>query len=681
MRLKIAFILGLTFFVIGLITLPDYGINWDTINHLPRGQVYLHYFLTGKKDFYDLPKYTSYWQKPEDLLPAKSLSSQKGTLRSYYENEAFNFNWYMNVDGAGHPPLSDIISSVFNKILFGKLRIINDIDAYRVYGVLLASALVGLVYYWTSEIYGGMSGIVASLSLALYPLFFSESHFNTEKDVPETVYWSFFLYSIWKGFTKKSWKWILFSGLFFGLALGTKLNIAFSAFVIVPWVLILMGRRVFDKENLKLYAVGVFAFVLGLIIFYSTWPFLWQDIISGTAKFLGFYKGIGAGYAFDVRFIGPLGINTYPIIWIIYTTPVVVIILTILGLFEVFTKIGKTKYATGLLIALWLIVPIVRVSFPHAGIYGGIRQIMEYVPALAMLAGIGLKYLLDILNSKIWKGVTLMITFSTFCLLAINLYKIHPNENVYFNKLIGGLAGAKAMNIPSWGNTFGAAYRQGFVWLNNNAEKDASAVFAHELMPNAPLIWIRPDIDFYNAGRSGFLRKGEYAISLTYDGTIGASYYDAYLENFITPVYQSTVDGVGVVKVWKNDEQHTKSEYKRQEQVSNILWQKTKDGILIDLKKKFNLSHLKLQYSAYGCNESITGVVKLSDDLKTWHVLPETLPTGAIPIVGEQPNGGNLYFPFLGEKTRYIEIKMNSEISCLSNTQLISVYYLPDHGN
>ena len=677
-HLKISFLIGLIFFVVGLYTLPHYGINWDTINHLPRGQVYLHYFLTGKKDFYDLPKYTSYWQKPEDFLPAKSLSSQKGILRSYYENEAFNFNWYMNVDGAGHPPLSDIISSVFNKIFFGKLRIINDIDSYRVYGILLAAALVGLVYFWTSEVYGGTAGIVASLSLALYPLFFSESHFNTEKDVPETVYWSFFLYCIWKGFTKKSWKWVLLSGLLFGLALGTKLNIVFSIFVIIPWVLIYLGKRIFEKENIKLFYVGILAFILGLIIFYSTWPFLWQDVISGTAKFLGFYKGIGTGSSFDVRFIGPLGINTYPIIWIAYTTPVVILALLMLGIFGVLAKIRKTKYATGLLFLLWLVVPVARVSFPHAGIYGGIRQIMEYIPALAILAGIGSKQLLDYSNSKVWKGMALMVILLAFCFLTLNLYKIHPNENVFFNKFIGGLNGAKASKIPSWGNTFGAGYRQGFVWLNDNVEKGANAVFAHELMPNAPLIWVRPDINFYNAARSGFLRKGEYAISLTYDGTIGASYYDAYLENFMNPVYESTVDGVSVVKVWKNDIQHTKNEYKKQEEIPYISWQKTQDGILIDLKKTFSLSHLKLQYTNTKCNQELGGTVALSNDQINWYVLPEVLPTGAIPAEGEQPGHGNLYFPFLADKTRFIKIKMASEISCLSSAQLVSVYQLPD---
>src|SRR5258708_3279239 len=124
---------------------------------------------------------------------------------------------------------------------------INDIDSYRLYGITLASFLVGLIFYWVSKVYGLFSGAVASLTLALYPLYWSESHFNTEKDVPETVYWSFFVFALWKGITEKKIKWILISGIFFGLALGTKFNILFSFLVIIPWFITYI---IFNKERL-----------------------------------------------------------------------------------------------------------------------------------------------------------------------------------------------------------------------------------------------------------------------------------------------------------------------------------------------------------------------------------------------------------------------------------------------
>ena len=190
--------LGITvvFFVLGILTLPDYGINWDTINHLPRGQAYLHYYLTGNKDYSELPPFEKYWQDESTLL--FSSDTENVPRRSLYQNDSVPYSWFVENDGGGHPPTSDIISSFFNYILFQKLGVINDIDAYRVYGIVVATALVYLVYSWTTKKTNLLGGMVAALSLATYPLFWAESHFNAEKDIPETVFWSFLIYSFYK---------------------------------------------------------------------------------------------------------------------------------------------------------------------------------------------------------------------------------------------------------------------------------------------------------------------------------------------------------------------------------------------------------------------------------------------------------------------------------------------------
>src|SRR5204863_172396 len=51
--------------------------------------------------------------------------------------------------------------------------------------------------------------------------------------------------------------------------------------------------------------------------------------------------------------------------------------------------------------------------------------------------------------------------------------RLYPNENVYFNQIIGGLSGAKEKNIPYWGYNYGNVYFQGVEWLNNNAISNA----------------------------------------------------------------------------------------------------------------------------------------------------------------------------------------------------------------
>ena len=218
MKGKTALLIGTLFFLIALITLPKYGINWDTINHLPRGQAYLHYFLTGKEDYSDLQEFFNgwqregqwYWQDPDRLGIDVDIGKKNVPTRSMYQQNATPYQYFIDNDGPGHPPLSDILSAVSNRLFFGRLKLINDIDAYRIYGILLAACLVGLVYKWASLVYGKIAGLIATLSLVTYPLFWAESHFNTEKDIPQTVFWSFMFYTIWRGIVEKKRKWVVF---------------------------------------------------------------------------------------------------------------------------------------------------------------------------------------------------------------------------------------------------------------------------------------------------------------------------------------------------------------------------------------------------------------------------------------------------------------------------------------
>lgn len=696
MKLKTAILLGLFFFVLGVITLPHYGINWDTINHLPRGQAYLHYLLTRKKDFSDIPKFFSgwqkegqwYWQDPDTLRIKTDISENELPARSLYQNDATTFEWFMEHDGDGHPPLSDILSSVFNRLLFGKLRLINDIDSYRIYGILLAAILVALVYYWASSVYGDFAGLISALSLSLYPLFWAESHFNTEKDIPQTAFWAFMLFSIWKAIKQKSWKWILVSGIFFGFSLGTKFNVLFSVFAIIPWLLAVLfyqynrkrkSLKQFLKENLWIAWAGLFAILIGFAIFVGTWPYLWPDPIARIGGVLGFYKGIGLTEHPNDRFLGPLGVNTYVFQWIVYSTPPVVLFLFLIGAIAAILRLRREKELTSLLFTLWFVFPIVRASWPGTAIYGGVRQLMEYIPAMALLAGLGAVSLRDFLSKlftnksqpKIAISIVLLLAFVP---IAIKLVGIHPNENVYFNSLIGGLAGAKEKNIPYWGFSFGSPYRQAASWINKNAEEGVNVVYTYDLIPNVPRIWLRRDLNLQNSNRSGYLRKGEYAMGLIYEGTSERSYYDSYLERFIEPVYEVKVDGVDILKVWKNDQAHLKVD-DDEKLLEGVVFEKKPWGMRFNLGEIRKLSRLEIDYLEGYCKPFSSGYVQISKDGKEWQRLPGVLPDDwRISFLGEQPKDGKFIEPFVGQEARFIDLVVSPADTCLTKVKDFEIY-------
>ncbi len=669
---KLAFCFGLIFFVATVATLPHYNTNYDAVNHLSRGQAYLHYLLTGKKDFSDLPPFKPYWQKPESLLVSSDTPKSEIVFRSVYQHDSTTYDYFIQNDGDGHPPLSDILSSVFNMILFQKLHFINDIDSYRIYGVLLASFLVGLVYWWSSRVYGRFAGIISVLSLSLYPLFWAHSHFNTEKDIPETVYFSFFIFSFWKAITAKSFKWMFISSVFFGLGLATKFNIIFSLPIVFLWLFTYL-LSYSSKKNFQMLISTLMIPIVGIVIFVVSWPYMWQDPVAGIAKVFHFYKSIGVA-KLNPQLLPFFGVNTYAAQTVLFTTPLIILFFVFLGIIGAKSKTYSDKNKTTLLFILWFLVPILRVSLPGSNIYGGVRQIMEYIPAMAILAGMGASFLLNRLRIYDIRFKAIFCIF-TFAVLFSTLWRLHPYEEVYFNSLIGGLSGAKARDFPYWGETYGSPYRKAVEWIDSNALQGSKVVFAYELMPNIPRIFLRTDLLFSNTLRSGYLKDGEYAITLTSKGVDVRSYYDMYLETFLEPVYRATVDGVDILKVWKNDKAYLKVHLKENvEQKVDIKTSNT--GILVNLQKSRKLSRLEIEYLDKNCKRLSNGIVSISQDGNTWVRLPGNLPDDwRISFMGEQPSKGKFIEPFVGQEAKFIRLDLSPKDTCLVNIKNARVYY------
>ena len=660
---------GISFFLVELATLTDYGITWDSVNHYVRGQAYLHYFLTGSKTFENLPPRMDYYQPVDELwLPA---AIKKQPRRSLYQ--IYDYQSLIDIRGgpsssfeAGHPAFSDIMASGFNYLFFQKLGWINDIDAYHLYGIFLSAILVSVIFWWVRKNYCLLSAFVSVLSLTLYPLFFAESHFNVEKDIPQMVFFSLALLFFHQGITKKSWHWLIASSLMAGFSLATKLNFLFAVFIIFPWLVVYDGR--FDK---KIYLSLIFYWVLPLIIFIASWPYLWSDIFYRLKETASWYQSIGTNSVFDSRYLLWGKINTYAGQWILFITPLVTLLLGVAGFASAF------KNKTTLLIVLWFLVPILRVSRANAGIYGGVRQIMEYIPALAILAGIGTYWLAK--RIKTYQFIIKTIILLSFTPILLKIMAIHPNQNVYFNPLIGGLQGAKQRDFLDAGNTFGNVYRQGIAWVNENVPPGANLSFAYEMMSNIPSMWVRQDINFTNYHRSGFLRQGEYAIGLADKKALWNSHYGRYLETFLEPSFQIEVERIPILKVWENNEAHTRLEYLQEKKLADFDVSVEGDEIIIDLKRVVNLARLEAKLPERSCLPLEYGYFYLSLDGQLWTMLPEVLPTmWPIVVLKDQPANGKLIEPFAAETSRFIKIKLVPANTCLKQLYDVNIYEFSD---
>ncbi|QQS38623.1 glycosyltransferase family 39 protein [Candidatus Woesebacteria bacterium] len=680
-RLYTLFIFVLVF-ILGLVTLPHYGINWDTINHLPRGQAYLNYFLTGSRDFSNLPTFTKYWQDPDKLAFSPIDKSREDVARvSLYQNAGVDFNYFMENDG-GHPPASDIISSLFNYFLFQKWGIINDIDSYRVYSILLFSMSVAFLFYWISDTTNSyLAGFISALTLLSYPLYWSEAHFNNEKDIPEAVYILLTLMLVWYGVLRKKKRLLLIAGITSGLALGTKFNAFFLPFIVLPWmILLLYPRRSEIKKILlqnKTLIMTLFCIpILALFIFIALWPFLWLDPLSNIKTVLNFYHEIGLTDSFDKRFIAFGGINLYPMLWIVFSTPIIVLILSALGLTKAICDLRNRNNGFYFLVVLWLIVPIARVTAPGTNIYGGVRQIMEYVAPLSILCGIGALTIYNLVSKqKILRSLFWIVLISGYTFHIFRLISLHPNENVYFNSLIGGHIGARSINFPAAGNSFGVAYREGISWINKSTPHGTKLAYARELIPNIPLIWIRPDIRLSNSYRSGILQEGEYIIALTYQGTELTSFHDRYLNLGLHPIYSIDVDGASILKVWENTAKYRTEKYSSISDYYGFTYEYSDQGFVVDLGKIVDLAKISISYDDARCLDIEHGYVQISTDNTNWQRLPGTMPKEdwSVPLMGFYPTDKNIVIPFIGNETRFARIVMSPIDQCLSTIDKVEV--------
>ena len=143
-------------------------------------------------------------------------------------------------------------------------------------------------------------------------------------------------------------------------------------------------------------------------------------------------------------------------------------------------------------IILWLsffLVTIGRVTFSVTAVYGGLRQIMEFIGPFALIGGLGalvtrnilvksiipLPFMKNVSQSVVRFFVSIVILL-TFVPIFFEMVRLHPNQNIYMNKFIGGLSGAAERNFPGYGNTFGNVYLQGVEWLNKHADKNAKVI-------------------------------------------------------------------------------------------------------------------------------------------------------------------------------------------------------------
>jgi hypothetical protein len=367
-----------------------------------------------------------------------------------------------------------LYGGLFDLVTLG-LQSLLPLEPYTVRHLLTAlTGIGGIVAVWATAraIGGSRAALLAALAIALCGTWYG-AMFNHTKDIPFAAAMMggvYFLVRIGRELPRPRWHLVVPFGLLLGCALGIRvlgmLLVGYAAFFVFIHAPIFRGKTRFQgktcfqgktwRETLVFFAQSAFrflpAFILAYAIMIATWP--WAALaplnpLRAMTAFADFHYQIKTfldGHVYYMADVPRWYIPTYMAIKL----TLLLLIGTALALALFVLPRGKARVESGAwrketaLVALSAFFPLICDVIAGGPAFSGMRHFLFTVPPIAVLAGLGLNGLLARLQERrpLAAAFALAIVLLDLGWNATTLYRLHPDEYLYFNPLVGGLAGA-----------------------------------------------------------------------------------------------------------------------------------------------------------------------------------------------------------------------------------------------
>lgn len=426
------------------------------------------------------------------------------------------------------------------------------ISAFRLPGWIFTALGVALLYLFGVRIDSRLAGVAAALLYITIPRAFFHGQLACF-DAPIATCWLAVVYAYVRSLS--SARWGVLAGVAFGVALATKHN----AWFLPPLLLIhylLVIRPDISLRPLRLPRVPL-AFismaVLGPLIFWAHWPWLWFDTVDHLQRYFGFH--LHHAY-YNMEYLGrnwgppPLPVS-YPFIMTLFTVPTVTVVLACAGgwLLARYPLAGPLarllgRRATtprpavderfvfeaerswlrpgrgldprlGTLFGVNALFPLALIALPSTPIFGGTKHWLPAYPFFALLGGVALGRLAERLRTagRGWGRAALALPLLAALPGAIDTACTHPFGLSQYNALAGGVAGGAdlGLNRQFWGY----APRQLLPWIDETFKRGARVYF-HDVNYGAYRDYIRVGLlrgDIQYAGMElPAIRASDYAM-------------------------------------------------------------------------------------------------------------------------------------------------------------------------
>ncbi len=409
-----------------------------------------------------------------------------------------------------HPSLMKSLFALSSLKFYSQWKVFSDQStAFRFPAMVLSSLSLWITYLFGARAYSRRAGLVGAISLALMPHVFFHSHLACF-DAPIMTMWLACIYVYWRSRQEGGWGWAILAGVVYGLTLETKHNAWILPAVFIPHAIIAgwnaTGRTI-KLGVLPIPSSIVSMAILGPLVFYALWPWLWNDTLPRLQEYVNFHVNhvyYNIEYLHKNYFSAPSP-RSYAPVMIAATVPTVTLLIFAVGLGERAKfavsrivnllrrikgkSLPKTKHdlhETDLLLFLGLSAPIaVFVLLTKTPIFGGTKHWMTAYPLLAIFAGRGFQVVSDALAralpSKLdelrKRGAVVALAASVVIAPLFVTIHSHPFGLSAYVPFAGGTAGGAdlGLNRQFWGFTTESVGP----WLAANAPPN-SRVFVHD---------------------------------------------------------------------------------------------------------------------------------------------------------------------------------------------------------
>jgi hypothetical protein len=365
-------------------------------------------------------------------------------------------------------------------VLLSHLVPIDPYDLRHILCALIGIGGIGAAAATARLIAGPRAALIAAVALSVTGAWYG-TMFNHTKDIPfgaAMIGATLFLIRIARRLPRPRAGDLAAFGVLAGAALGMRvLGLLLVVYIGFAIVLYLPGayssKPTFSNARWRFVVESSVrllpALLLAYLIMILAWPWAALAPLNPIRGLLAFSE-----YQYPIRTL--LGGQVYEMantprlyvpIYILIRLPLLVLFGAALAMvFALLPRLkpgAKPQRRDIALVSLTVFFPLLCQVICHGPAFTGLRHFLFVIPALAVLAGIGLDAAVTALAARGRVAATGGLAVVTACFLwnAVTLVRLHPYEYLFYNAAVGGLEGAsRRYDLDYWFNSMPEALNQ-----------------------------------------------------------------------------------------------------------------------------------------------------------------------------------------------------------------------------